>query len=429
MILTKIWDYICEKNGRARAFDNLERSAAWAAKECEERGYAEGAVRSDARTWLWTGPLSGRVDGMASAKCKFHRDQNDERKGATENLCISQIVDVMLPGRSKTIQGRSAMNQYMKGCNGSTFQKVKVNEDVWQKCVNYAQERGINLNEVGVASNVDWEAKLKQVREAAVDSKEDFTNLPADVCKDCHTSWYAEVILKELVEMFGYDEHIIDEAIMARVLTSSAVGWRTGLRYALKACSENNKNLLTNFIDELRVKHNSVSTGLNKRMRCQTSSGGAVSRWDLFMSVNNLRLHTARANEVDYKTEEMYEDMSKKPDDNHGRHIGGIAKAKYLTLQDVVSISTKVGRIENTSHVHAVSIAKGTKTYERLLADGVKDELHLEELVTFICNKLNTRDRSIAENLLCEVYRALAGGDDHHGYDSLLLVWIRVSTT
>ena len=103
-ILTKIWDYICEKNGRPRAFDNLERSAAWAAKECEERGYAEGAVRSDARTWLWTGPLTERVDGMASAKCKFHRDQNDERKGATENLCISQIVDVMLPGRSKTIQ-------------------------------------------------------------------------------------------------------------------------------------------------------------------------------------------------------------------------------------------------------------------------------------------------------------------------------------
>ena len=421
VIVTRIFDRICAINGRTRPFNDSERSAPWAAKECLERGCEVDALRSDGRTWLYSGPLTERVNGLSTAKCLFHRDQNDDRKGATENVCISQVVELLLPGRSKTVQGRSALNQYMKGCNGSTFEKVQVNEKVWGRCVEYAQARGINLSEVGSASSVDWVDKLKRVREEVREGngQVDFASIPADVCKDCHTSWYAQVILKEVVEEFGYDQHIIDEAIFARALTSSAAGWRKGVRYGLNACKRNSKNLITNFVNEMRAKHGAVSNGMNKKMRCQTSSGGAISKREVFMSINNLRLHTERANEADYDTEEMYNDMSKGPFANTGRHIGGIAKAGFLTLQDMVSISTKVGRIVDTRHVHSVSIAKGTKTYDRLVEDGVKNEKHLEELVRFICHKLGTGDKSIAENLLCEVYRVLIGGEDNQGFDTI----------
>ena len=59
--------------------------------------------------------------------------------------------------------------------------------------------------EVGVAGSVDWDKKLKQVREECQQPGEDCASLPADICKDCHTSWYADVILKEVVDQFGYD--------------------------------------------------------------------------------------------------------------------------------------------------------------------------------------------------------------------------------
>lgn len=131
VIMTDLWGELCVINKRPLPFGNQARSARWAAKECERRGYNVGDVRHDASAWLYTGPMTERVDGFATAKCKFHKDQNDGNEGARHNICISQIVDLKLPGRSRTVQGRSAINQFMKGCNGSTFNKVAVNEKIW----------------------------------------------------------------------------------------------------------------------------------------------------------------------------------------------------------------------------------------------------------------------------------------------------------
>lgn len=415
-VVTEISDYISGVNGTKRVFDDKHRSSLWGRQDALRCKVDPDKYRCDAGAFLYQGLLPEPMDGVYSSFCRMHRDKNDWRHGSNDTICVSKIVLLDIFGDDSGVEGRVALNQFNKDCNGSTDEKIKIYEGVWKDVQEFINERGIDIGTFGSGSDVSWQSKQVDV-ENSEDYREDlnFAVLPADVCKDCHTSWFCDIILEEVVPVWGYDENLIDEIILARCLTPSAIGWREGLRLALKAMKmEGNRggmNFLEHFCREMVSVHGSVAYSFGAQARCQVSSAGSITKHDLYMSAYNLQANTNRANDEDCLSRNLFEDMSKGPFENKGKRLGGLMKAGDLTIQDIISISTKVGRIKRTEHMKRVSVASGTATWKKLNKKGVRDKTHMRELVDFIARKLCVDDYGVVENILCETYRKRKGVD------------------
>lgn len=423
-LVTKISDRVSEINGTNKVFSDAERSR-WAAEDAVRLGVPTELLRGEAGAVIYNGPLPEVCEGQHSAICRMHTDGNDPRDGANETICVSQTVPLDFPWRQTDICGRVALNQFQKNCNGCTSDKLKVNKRILDDVRAYLRDHGIDStdSDFGTGAGVDWVGKQMQVESELnavgnIDNMHDldkFATLAADPCKDCHTSWFCDFIFEHVIPDWGYDDILLKEIIMARALTSSSVGWRAGTIMALHAMRAEKGNVCTNFIDhfirEMRMKYDSVAHSFGVEPRCQVSSSASISHHELYMSLRNMMMNERRANDEDCVTDELLRDLSSGPFDNRGRQLGGIMKAGDLTVQDILSISTKVGLISRTDHVRRVSVAKGTATWARLLEMGVRDEIHMRELVVYLATELNIPDFSVIENLLCETYRLKDGVD------------------
>lgn len=410
IIVTSIFELIAKIFSKEPPFTNVGRRSYFATPFMEQRGYDPDSLRSESGAFIYSGILPERMNGVHTAQCAFHTDNhNDHREegGMNHNICVSQIVDMHFPNRTRSVKGRAALNQFNKECNGSSVERLKKTMDL---CGMVRVFMKTTKSDKGEHTNVNWTGVLDMVAQLAKKEGADFATVQAHANKDCHYSWFVHVILTEIIPVYGWDVHVLCEVLYTMSLTPSAIGWRTGVRYALMA-RHNGCNLFENFIHEMVAKDEAVAHCYGKKPRHQVHSGALITLFQAMSSMHNelqLFIYACHPQSV---TRTLYEDMaSSEVKVSKTRRLRGLRNVSDLTAHDIVNVATKVGVVTNTRHIQKITIARNTETAKRLKRFGICSDAHLREVVYMLSSELGIEDYQIVENLICETLRLHEGG-------------------
>ena len=421
IIVTRIFDLIAGKFSRTRVYTSLSRGLWFAIPNMIEMGMNPDLFRAESGAYIYSGLLPERTNGVHTAQCAFHFDShNDHREegGMNDNICFSQMIELKFPNRSRPVMGRAALNQFMKECNGKSIERYSRTLDLCSSVRSFMTSHGVGCQDSN--TNIDWTSILDEVREVAKSNGEDYATLPANANKDCHYSWFVHVIFEEVIPVYGWDIYVLCEVIYCMSLTPSAIGWRTGIRYALMARC-NGDNIYENFIHEMVAKEGAVANCFGKKPRHQVHSGALITMFQAMTSMHN-ELHLfAYACHPQAESRKLYEDMaaheSKKT--SAGR-LPGLRNVSDLTAYDIVNVATKAGVVTNLTHVKNITVARNTETARRLKDYGITTDAHLREVVIILSAELGIEDYQIVENLICETLRDKYGkGGQYLGVDTI----------
>lgn len=403
-VMTEMLDYICSASSRSMVFHREDRQRHFSARALVELGLPSGTMRCDASSILWQGLLQESVRGIMTAQCRLHTDDNNDRTathGEDANFCYSEVITVRYPMRSRPTQGILAMNQYNKHINAVISAKEERTNAVVNDVKQYLRRSGWSgvINESSA-----WTSQVLNIRQSRNWSEHHkvsaYQSMPG---KNIYYSFYVHVIFDEVMRVYGWNKYVICECLYCMSLTPSAVGWRKGLRYALKA-RHNGKNLITNFIEEMVYKHGTVAHSFHYRCRRRCSSKGLRGRHQLFVSILNMLKIFEYASHGDSVSERVYRDMASDP---LKRRAGmrGLYGVRDLHAYEITNCATKTGLVKNVRHIRNVGVAKGTATGERLRARGFDTDAHRRELMDTLCQELDC-DSQTVENLLCETLKS-----------------------
>ena len=404
-VMTEMLDYICSASSRSMVFCREDRQRHFSARALVELGLPSGTMRCDASSLLWQGLLPESVRGIMTAQCRLHTDDNNDRTathGEDANFCYSEVISVQYPMRSGPTQGILAMNQYNKHINAVISTKEERTNAVVNDVKQYLRRSGWSgvINE-----SATWTTQVADIRQSRNWSEEHkvsaYQSMPG---KNIYYSFYIHVIFEEVMRVYGWNRCVICECLYCMSLTPSAVGWRKGLRYALRA-RHNGKNLITNFIEEMVYKHGTVAHSFNYRCRRRCSSKGLRGRHQLFVSILNMLKIFEYASHEDSVSEKVYRDMSSDPLKRRRAGMRGLYGVSDLHAYEIVNCATKMGLVKNHKHIRNVGVARGTTTGERLKARGFETDAHRRELMSTLCQELDC-DSQTGENLLCETLKS-----------------------
>ena len=411
-INTKILDWMTTYFQLQTSFPQTERKALFLNKYLVGMGKTIGDIRCEGGTFVASGPLMSRTPkGVSTAICSWHVDtnnesvKNDEIGGSNKNFCFNQMLLMPYPNRRHPVWIRVGLNQYDKKCVGDVFDKLGATTKFLALAAQYMETISPQLQDF---SNINWVTKQNQAWAIAQNEGVDYATLEADPNKDCYYSWHVHVIFTEVLPIFGWNEYILVEVLFCLTLTPSSIGWRQGLRYAIRSRG-NGKNLVTNFVLNMVFKHDATAFQFGKKSRHQVSSRGLLSMHDMCISCYNLLSLIRYANTQTSSSSQLYEDMSSSPRKHKGGHIGGVFGASTLTCHSIVQIATLIGLITRVDHSRHVIIPTGTMTEKRLKVLGIEKPRHRQQLLQSVCERFDINDQNIGENIICETCRLYFG--------------------
>ena len=373
-------------------FSEVRRDYYFGIKWCRDLGL-ESLIpwaRFDASSCFGTGVT---VDHRI-IKTENHVDKHNSRAKNHWNCpTYTELVNV----RTKTgcvIRVRVGINIYKKACCDDVMNRLSVNEKIEGLIKKDLEARNVGLGGSELYKNFIPKRKHGRILN-------EWTH-EADDNKDGHYSMYVNV-LNELGAKCGRNRAVLIEALMTIPFTPASDGWYHNFRVLLeklKVDGQNSMNLIELYIELSKKRHGTVSWG--QFPRCRVSHHGKVTVRQLYHSAKNLDYILELANMDKHETKYLVKKMSSSVKN------GGVHGVGPFYAQVILNVATKIGLVNNHTHIGKVSISSSTATYKRLKKLGVKSPNHAAEIVPYLCSKLGI-SQHVCENMICELLRRKYG--------------------
>ena len=400
--VTAISDVISVLHGENYIHDNKERNKWWATKIAEESGASAKHVRSDNASVFLTGPMPD----LSERQVTMHKDaQNDRRPGASDVIGISTVVPVTFELTGETVNIRSAMGLYNKQGCGDVAEKISLLKkpiDIVNDYMTANPTRSSKVQEGNVEEHVmRWRNNIDVVK---MNMDEGWKAQWAHSDKSVYYSFYMHILLHKIIPAFGNVKAILYEAIYATALTTSQLGWKQGVIYAISN-KNNGKNFIINWIDGLRDNHGHMGHG--KFPRSMNSRGVRQYQvWKMYLSIYNLM---RACEESDHLTpSQILKNMVKSPYTKRKVHEG-LENVGMFQAQQLVRILTLMNLLTNKNVTNCIGVAVGTETYDRLMEMDPKMDKVVDCVLPVLSHALGISCLVVVENLFCEALRWYAG--------------------
>ena len=171
------------------------------------------------------------------------------------------------------------------------------------------------------------------------------------------------VIIQMIIPMFGCVKEVRYEAIYVTALTTSQVGWKKGVEYAIRKRG-NGKKFIINWIEGLRDNEGHIGAG--KLLLSMNSR--RVKQWKLWkIDVSMYNLMRACEQSDHLRPKEIINNMTKTS--YHERRVNmGLENVGMFQAQQLVQIVTLVNLMKRKDVCDHVGVADGTETYTCMMA-------------------------------------------------------------